>query len=165
MLPAYPGYIYRGSSAIAKSRKHNDRTAIPLPTTLSGKLRGRLPGLKNKAPRIGILSLRKGTSKYASRKTLLEGCEQLYYDSYSNSKKEALYRSADIIFYLMLDDDKYISCYENNKPYFIKGYDEDNDRYIEGTKCAICTTKIQPCLWLRGKKLLYIITNYYRLRL
>lgn len=146
MLPAYPGYIYRGSSAIAKSRKHNDRTAMPLPTTPSGKLRGRLPGLKNKVPRIGILSLRKGTSKYASRKTLLEGCEQLYYDSCSNSKKEALYRSADITFYLMLDDDKCISCYENNKPCFIKGYDEDNNRYIEGTKYAICTTKMQPCL-------------------
>lgn len=146
MLPAHPGYIYRGSSAIAKSRKHNDRTAMPLPTTLSGKLRGRLPRLKNKAPRTGVLSLRKGTSKYAGRKTLLEGCEQLYYDSCSNSKKEALYRSTDITFYLMLDDDKCISCYKNNKPCFIKGYDEDNDRYIEGTKYAICTTKMQPYL-------------------
>lgn len=115
---------------------------MPLPTTLSGKLRGRLPRSKNKAPRTGILSLRKGTSKYASRKTLLEGCEQLYYDSCSNSKKEALYYSADITFYLMLDDDKCISCYENNKPCFIKGYDKDNNRYIEGTKYAICTTKI-----------------------
>lgn len=115
---------------------------MPLPTTLSGKLRERLPGLKNKVPRIGILSLRKGTSKYASRKTLLEEYEQLYYDSCSNSKKEALYRSADITFYLMLDDDKCISYYENNKPCFIKGYDEDNNRYIEGTKYAICTTKI-----------------------
>lgn len=143
MLAAYPRYIYRGLSTIAKSRKYNDRTAIPLSTTLSGKLRGRLPRLKNKAPYIGILSLRKGTSKYASRKTLLEEYEQLYYDSCSNSKKEALYRSIDITFYLMLDDDKYISCYENNKPCFIKGYDEDNNRYIEGTKYAIYTTKIQ----------------------
>lgn len=119
---------------------------MPLPITLSRKLRGRLPRLKNKVPRIGILSLYKGTSKYASRKTLLEGYEQLYYDSYSNSKKEALYRSIDITFYLILDDDKCISCYENNKPCFIKGYNEDNNRYIEGTKYAIYTTKMQPYL-------------------